>query len=130
MPSGLTLMSIFLFKIIVNRAVSLLLGAVGMGISKRLEFSIDERISPPYLNSAPTYSAIILIAVIYLSACLMSLQLKMYPSRSEEFPLNFCVTVLLVWSHSVSNSTQEQRKSSSCKRTKHLNIRYFLSPTE
>ena len=67
-------MSIFLFKIIVNRAVSLSLGAVGMGISKRLEFSIDERILPPYLNSAPTYSAILLIAVIYLSACLLSLQ--------------------------------------------------------
>ena len=70
-------MSIFLFEIIVNRAVSLLLGEVGMGVSKRLEFSIDERISPPYLNSAPTYSVIILIAVIYLSACLLSLHSKM-----------------------------------------------------
>ena len=38
-------MSIFMFKIIVNRAVSLSLGAVGIGISKRLEFSIDEHIA-------------------------------------------------------------------------------------
>ena len=60
-----------------KRAVSWSLGAVGMGISKRLEFSIDERISLPYLNSAPTYSVILLIAVIYLSACLLSLQSKM-----------------------------------------------------
>ena len=70
-------MSIFLFKIIFSRAVSFSLGAVGMGISKRLEFSIDDRMSPSYLNSAPTYSAIILIAVIYLSASLLSLQSKM-----------------------------------------------------
>ena len=70
-------MSIVLFKIIVNRAVSLSLGAVGMGISKRLEFSIDKRILTPYLNSVLTYSAILLIAVIYLSACLLSLQSKM-----------------------------------------------------
>ena len=69
-------MSFFPFKIIFNRAVSLSLGAVGIGISKCLEFSIDERISPPYLNSAPTYSVILLIAVIYLSACLLSLQSK------------------------------------------------------
>ena len=51
-------------KIIV--IMSLSLGTVGIGISKRLEFSIDERISLPYLNSALTYSAILLIAVIYL----------------------------------------------------------------
>ena len=88
-------MSTFLFKIIFSRAVSLSPGAVGMGISKRLEFSIDERMSPPYLNSAPTYPVILLIAVIYLSTCLLSLQSKMQPSRSEEFPLNFCDTRLL-----------------------------------
>ena len=69
-------MSIFMFKIIFNRAVLLLLGAVGIGILKRLEFSIDERISPPDLNSALTYSVILLIAVIYLLASLLSLQSK------------------------------------------------------
>ena len=69
-------MSIFLFIIVFSRAVSLLLGAAGVGISKRLEFSIDERISPHYLNSTLTYSAILLIAVIYLSACLLTLQSK------------------------------------------------------
>ena len=67
------------------------------GDIEALGVSIDERMSPPYLNSAPTYSAILLIAVMYLSACLLSLQSKMQPSRSEDFSLNFCYTDLLFW---------------------------------
>ena len=44
--------------------MSLSLGAVGVGILKRLEISIDERISPSYLNSAPSDNDTALLKII------------------------------------------------------------------
>ena len=60
----------------------------GSGMAKRVEFLMEELLSPPYLYSVLTCSKMRLIAVMNLSACLLSLQSKMYPSSDVEFPLN------------------------------------------